>query len=174
MLPGIVGDKPLDAADGNRLVNILVHFPDGAIELALALLRTYTSTNGRKQSALLDHFGRLGELAFGCLGDEGRDVDCNGTTGDAGLVLALQTAHRLDSHLIFRIPKSYFLHVGHPNLRILGGHFLQRNPGAFFRCQYLVCILGQQCFCLCIQLFSCSVHTAHASPSLMCKPIWQR
>ncbi|MPM60295.1 hypothetical protein SDC9_107146 [bioreactor metagenome] len=158
MLTGIVSDKTLDTADGNRLVHILEHLAHRAIELTLALLRTDASTDRWQQAALLDDLHRFGIVAFGSLCDEGRNVDGHRTTGDAGLGLALQTAHCLYPDLAVGVSEGDLLHILHPNRALLGRHLLEGNLCAFPCIQGLSSKLAEQLLCLLVQLFLCSVH----------------
>ena len=163
VLTCIIGNKSFDTPNRHRFIDILIYFSNRTILLALALLGTDTTTNGRKKTTLLDDIDRLLIVTLCSLGNETGNIYGNGTALDTRLVLALQAPQGLGPDLAVCIPEGNFLHIGNANGRILGRHFLHRNLPTFPCRQGNSIKLFQNFFCLEIQFFNGNMHGSSLS-----------
>ena len=115
VLPGPVGHKALQLADGDRLA---LDSAD-ALALALALLGAHAAADSRKGAGLGDGGGRLGELSLLHLVDELGNVDGNGTTLDTLGILTVDAAGGLSLGLLLIVAKADLLKIGGSHLGIL-------------------------------------------------------
>ena len=102
-----VGDKALEAADADRLGFDAAH----AAALALAFLRADAAADGGQGGALGDDLIGGFEVAVFYLFDEGRDVNIDGATRDAGHIFAVETARGFVERLLGGIARGDFVKV---------------------------------------------------------------
>ena len=102
-----VGYKPLETSYGYRCSLFTVN----ALSLALSLLRTYASADGRKRTGLADHLICLFEFAFGHFSYKIRYLYHHGASGHARLFSALETSHGFVYGHLFSISHGHFQEV---------------------------------------------------------------
>ena len=82
------------------------------LALALLLLRTYTTANGRECGGLLEHLGGSENLATLDVLDERRDIDIHRATFDARWLGAVETTLCLAHCHLFGESLVYFFRAG--------------------------------------------------------------
>ena len=119
VVAGPVGDEALQTADGDRLA---LDAAD-ALALALALLGADTAGDGGQRVGGAQDLVSAGQIALADLGDEIRNGDVDGTSADAGSVLAVQAALGLFLSLLQGIALSDLEEVLVADVGLLLGHF---------------------------------------------------
>ncbi len=122
----VVGHETLQGANGDRLVLHTHH----AAALALRLLRTHASADGRQCRVHADGDVCLVEVLFLDILYETRNVDAHGTGLHAARLLALQAAVGLRDGLALRQSEAHLVEVPCPHLGLLLGRLLSsRSQG---------------------------------------------
>ena len=115
-----VGGKPLQTADAHGLKLDA----QGALALALALLRADTAADGRQSGGLGDDLIGALKVAGLHLGNEVGNSNVDGAALHAGAVLAVEAALGLLDSDLSGVAQGHLAEIVSPDLGLLGGHFM--------------------------------------------------
>jgi hypothetical protein len=118
----VVGDEALEPADRHRLVLDA----DGALGLALLLLRADAAADGGQDVLLHQRVVGAFEITFPDLRDELGDVDFDRASGDTRVVLALDAALGLEHREVDRVAERDFVERMRALVRIAQRHRVLR------------------------------------------------
>ena len=114
----IVGDKPFQTADGDRLaLDAADAFP-----FALGLLRADTSADSRQGRGLADDLVCTLKVTCRNLGNKFRDMDIDRAAGDTGFILTVEASLRFVQRHLFGIAEGYLLEVFVADIWVLRRH----------------------------------------------------
>jgi hypothetical protein len=113
-----IRQEPFQSADGDGPTFL----SQNARPLALFLLRTDATANGREAVFLLDYLDTRREVPVGDTLDESGNVDLDRTKADALRLFALDTSRRFFDSRIRIVAQGHFAKVVSTHMRRLFGH----------------------------------------------------